>query len=96
MLRGWAVVTLCVAAACTPVPVSPERAAEICEDRARAAQGPTGRVTVGTNSNTGAFGGVELGVSSDFLAGRDPQAVYEECVFDKTGEAPIRPPRLRS
>lgn len=81
--------------ACTPAPVSPERAAEICEDRARAAQGPTGSVTVGTNSRTGGFGGVEIGVSSDFIAGRDPIAVYEACVFDKTGLAPIRPPVLR-
>ena len=86
---------LATLAACTPQPISPERAAEICEERARAAQGPTGRVTVGANSNTGGFGGVQVGLSSDYLAGRDPVAVYEECVFDRTGAAPIRPPRLR-
>ena len=88
-------VLLLALAACTPVPVSPERAAEICEDKARAAQGPTGRVSVGTNSRTGGFGGVEIGVSSDFIAGRDPLDVYNECVFDRTGAAPIRPPVLR-
>ncbi|SMX39157.1 hypothetical protein [Octadecabacter ascidiaceicola] len=82
-------------AACAPVPVTPERAAEICEEKARAAQGPTGSVTVGTNSNTGGFGGVEIGVSSDFLAGRDPLEVYNECIFDRTGASPIRPPVLR-
>ena len=81
--------------ACTPVPVSPQRAAEICEDKARAAQGPTGRVSVGTNSRTGGFGGVQIGVSSDFIAGRDPLEVYQQCVFDRTGAAPIRPPVLR-
>ena len=80
---------------CTPQPISPERAAEICEERARAAQGPTGRVSVGTNSNSGPFAGVEVGVSSDFVAGRDPVAVYEQCVLDRTGAAPIRPPVLR-
>lgn len=86
---------LLVLAACTPPPVDPVRAAEICEDRARAAQGPTGRVTVGTNSRTGGFGGVQVGVSSDFLTGRDPLEVYTECVFDRTGAEPIRPPVLR-
>jgi len=82
-------------AGCAVPPVSPERAAEICEERARTAQGPTGRVTVGTNSNSGGFGGLEVGLSSDYLSGRDPLEVYTSCVFDKTGTTPIRPPRLR-
>lgn len=88
-------VVLFALAACAPAPINPERAAEICEEKARAAQGPTGRVTVGTNSRNGGFGGIELGLSSDFIAGRDPVEVYESCVFDRTGLAPIRPPRLR-
>lgn len=82
-------------AACAPQPVSPERAAELCEERARAAQGPTGRVTVGANSNDGPFAGAQIGLSADYLAGRDPAEVYEECVFARTGAAPIRPPVLR-
>ena len=85
---------LLMLAACGPI--SPERAAEICEERAQAAQGPTGGVTIGTNSNSGPFGRVEIGVSSDFIAGRDPVEVYEQCVFDRTGTGPIRPPVLRS
>ena len=89
------ILLLLVLAACTPVPDSPERVAEICEDKARAAQGPTGGVTVGTNSRTGGFAGVEIGVSSDFIRGRDPLEVYSQCVFDRTGAAPIRPPVLR-
>lgn len=88
-------VFLLALAACSPVPVSPERAAEICEEKARAAQGPTGGVTLGTNSRTGGFGRVEIGVNSDFITGRDPLEVYAECVFDRTGLAPIRPPVLR-
>ncbi|MEN8839620.1 MAG: hypothetical protein ABF254_02595 [Octadecabacter sp.] len=90
-----AAVLLIALTACTPVPISPERAAEICEEKARAAQGPSGSVTVGTNSNSGGFGGVEIGVSSDFIAGRDPLEVYGQCVFDRTGASPIRPPVLR-
>jgi hypothetical protein len=81
-------------AACQPVPVDPERAARDCEQRAQRAGGPSGNVTIGANSDDGPFLGAEIGLSSDFLAGRDPVAVYEECVYQRTGAAPIRPPRL--
>ena len=89
------VCALAVLSACTPRPVSPERAADICEERAQKAQGVTGEVGIGVNSNSGAFSSLKLGVSSDYLQGRDPQIVYERCVFDKTGQAPIRPANLR-
>lgn len=95
MIRYAALISCVVMGACA-VPLSPERAAEICEERARDAQGPTGSVTLGTNSRTGGFGRVEIGVTSDFISGRDPIEVYEECVFDRTGAAPIRPPVLRN
>ena len=80
-------------AACTPI--SPERAADRCEERARAAQGPQVGVTVGANSNSGPFASGSISISSDAIRGRDPVAVYEECVFDLTGQEPIRPVRLR-
>lgn len=80
-------------AACTPV--SPERAADQCEERARAAQGPTGQVTVGVNNRSGGFFEGSIGITSDFLRGEDPVFLYERCVFELTGELPIRPPRLR-
>lgn len=89
------VACLALLAACTPVPLSPEDAARVCEQRARAAQGPTGSVTFGINSRDGARTGAEIGLSSDFLAGRDPLAVYDQCVRDRSGLPPIRPPRLR-
>lgn len=78
-------------AACGPV--SPERAAKICEDRARAALGPTGEVGIGVGSD-GAGARFEIGVTSDFILGRDPQMVYEDCVRQKTGQGPIRPLEL--
>lgn len=81
-------------AACEPVPVDPERAALECEQRARAAQGPTGSVTIGASSDEGPFFGTEIGLSGDYLAGRDPMQVYQDCVIQKTGALPIRPPRL--
>jgi len=91
---------LCLAAftaltACDPVPMSPERAAQICEEQARAAQGPTGSVTFGVNSRTGPYTGASIGITDDYLRGRDPLAVYSNCVMRRTGQAPIRPPVLR-
>ncbi len=77
-------------------PLDPELAAQRCEDRARKAQAPIGKVTLGVNSNTGAFGRAQVGVTSDFLRGRDPQQVYDECVINLTGAMPIRPPVLRN
>jgi len=76
--------------------MDPERAAQICEGQARAAQGPTGNITIGANSEDGPYAGAEIGLNSDFLLGRDPLVVYAECVRARTGAAPIRPPRLRS
>ncbi len=76
--------------------MDPERAAQLCEERARAAQGPTGSVTIGASSDDGPFAGAEIGITSDYLQGRDPLDVYRDCVVDRTGALPIRPPRLRS
>ena len=91
----WISLGLLAVAACDPVPVSPERVAQICEAQARAAQGPTGGVTIGVNSNSGAFTNAEIGISADYLAGRDPVEVYTQCVIRRSGAGPIRPPRLR-
>jgi hypothetical protein len=97
MARRWIpLAALAALAACSLPPPDPEAVARACEERARAAQGPTGGLTFGVNSDDGAFLGAEIGITSDFLMGRDPLAVYEECVRARTGAAPIRPPRLRS
>lgn len=89
MIRAVAPLLLLLAlAACGPI--TPELAADQCEERARAATGPTGEIGIGVGSS-GATGSVEIGLTSDFLLGRDPYTVYEQCVFDKTGQGPIRP-----
>jgi hypothetical protein len=90
-----AILVLSGAAACTPGLTSPELAAQRCEERARAAQGPTGTATIGVNSESGGFAGLSVGISSDYIAGRDPLAVYDQCVYQLSGQAPIRPPDLR-
>lgn len=76
-------------AACGPV--SPELAARQCEERARAALGPTGEIGVGITSDGDTRTSLEIGVTSDYLYGRDPYQVYEDCVRQKTGQGPIRP-----
>ena len=89
LLLGTAALAL---AACTPP--TPEQAAARCEERARAAQGPDVGVTIGANSNSGPYAGANISVSADYLMGRDPMTVYENCVRDLTGADPVRPPVL--
>jgi hypothetical protein len=75
-------------AACGPM--SPELAADLCEERARGATGPQGEVHLGLSSN-GPVAGGEISISSDYLTGRDPQVIYEQCVYARTGQGPVRP-----
>ncbi|NHB75428.1 hypothetical protein [Rhodobacter calidifons] len=75
--------------ACGPIPLA--EAERQCFERARLAQQPRGEVSVGATSAGRATAGLEVNVSSDFLLGRDPAAVYESCVMAKAGEPPSRP-----
>lgn len=88
-MRIFCLAPLLVLAACGPM--SPERAAEVCEDRARAATGPSGHVGVSVNNKGKTKAGVSIGVTSDYLLGKDPYQVYDECVRRKSGQGPIRP-----
>ncbi|RVV96720.1 hypothetical protein EKE94_17320 [Mesobaculum littorinae] len=74
--------------------MSPELAARQCAERAQAAAGPTGSVGVGIG-NDGPVSNLEIGISSDYVFGKDPYDVYDRCVRDKTGQGPIRPLVLR-
>ncbi len=69
--------------------MSLEAAESKCADRARASMGPTGSVSVGLNSKTGVSTGARIGVSSDFLMGKDPQEVYFSCMQQLTGQPPV-------
>ena len=94
MMRTFVALGVVLTTACTPM--TPERAADRCEERARAAQGPEVGVTIGANSNSGPFASAGISVSLDTIRGLDPIAVYESCVLNLTGEPPIRPARLRA
>ena len=78
-----------ILAACGPVSV--QQAERECFDRARLAQQPRGTVKLGGTSTGKVAGGLELNVSSDYLLGKDPSAVFETCVMAKSGQAPTRP-----
>lgn len=77
-------------AACGPRTVSPEAAYEECSERARAATGPTGEVIMGVSTD-GPFAAARIGVTTDFISGRNPQLVYENCFRQLTGAGPTRP-----
>jgi hypothetical protein len=76
-------------AACGPVTVAD--AERQCLARAYDATGPHGSVAVGVGGNGQARGKVSLGVTSDFLMGRDPSAVFDQCVYQKSGQPPTQP-----
>ena len=86
------VLLACLAlAACAPM--SPEQAARQCEERARAAASPiSGSAAVGIGSS-GIVTDVDIGItiSSDYIQGRDPYVVYDQCVRDLSGQGPVRP-----
>lgn len=78
-----------IVAACGPIPV--EQAERQCLERARLAQQPRGEIGVGVDSTGTARGNFEVTVTSDYIMGRDPSAVYDLCVQQKSGQAPTRP-----
>ncbi|MBE2275002.1 MAG: hypothetical protein IAE87_01765 [Rhodobacteraceae bacterium] len=83
---------LLILSSCGPMTV--EQAERACFERARLAAKPRGEIAVGASTG-GAVADLDLTVSSDWLAGRDPAAVYETCVMAKSGEAPRRPLYMR-
>lgn len=79
------------AAGCgTQEPISVEEAMMQCEVTARQATRPTTSVSVGVNSRGAVSSGIVIGVTDDYLAGRDPEQVYRDCVVRRSGKEPTR------
>jgi len=76
-------------AACGPIPLA--QAERQCFERARLAQQPRGELGLGVGSDGRTTASLRLEVTSDFVTGRDPAAVYDSCVFQKSGQVPSRP-----
>lgn len=88
-MRKFGVLALLGLAACGPVPV--EVAERQCIESAQLAQKPRGSVGFVADSN-GNFGTtLSIGISADYLAGRDPDQVYASCVVNRSGQNPTRP-----
>lgn len=88
-MRKFVVLGLLGLIACGPIPV--ELAERQCIELARLAQKPRGSVGFVADSN-GNFGTtLSIGVSADYLAGKDPDQVYASCVFGRSGQNPSRP-----
>lgn len=83
------VLALLLLSACGPV--SLQQAERECFNRARLAQQPRGEVGIGVDSNGNIESNIELNISSDYIQGRDPSAVFDQCVYEKSGLAPSRP-----
>lgn len=87
-------VILCLCAAlplmsCGPIPLA--QAERECLSQARLAQQPRGSVGLGVGSDGRAHVVGDVTISSDFLNGRDPSQVYDNCVVRRSGEMPSRP-----
>lgn len=87
-MNRLALLSLALLAACGPMSLA--EAERQCFERARLAQQPRGEVAIGVGTG-GPSASVDLTITSDYLQGRDPAAVYETCVMSKSGQPPSRP-----
>lgn len=92
-MRALILPLLLLLTACGPMSLA--EAERQCFERARLAKQPRGTVAMGATSDGRKGASIELNVSSDFLLGNDPSAVYDSCVMQKAGEPPSRPLYMR-
>ena len=76
-------------AACGPVPLA--LAEQQCIEPAQLAQQPRGSFGIVADNHGNVGTSLSIGISSDYVQGRDPDQVYAECVQGKSGFAPSRP-----
>ncbi len=79
-----------VLSSCAAEPVSVERAMAMCESQAREAAAPVKSLEIGANSDGNVSTSVSIGLSAAYLAGRNPDEVFENCVIARSGEEPTR------
>ena len=72
-------------------PVSQQQAERECLAQARLAQQPRGSVGVGIGSDGKVTPTFDVTISSDYIQGRDPSQVYDNCVVRRSGQMPSRP-----
>ncbi len=89
MTRFSAYFVLLALAACGPV--SLQQAEEECYDKARLAEQPRGEISIGVDQGGNVGTEISIGISSDYLQGRDPSQVYNDCVMQRAGQMPSQP-----
>ena len=89
MRPGLVAFALLTLGSCGPIPV--DQAERMCVEDARMAQHPRGTIGFGVDSNGNTATNLTIGISSDFLTGRDPDEVYNSCVYQRSGQMPTRP-----
>ena len=87
MHRFAPAVALCLSA-CGPVSLAQAEAE--CLTQARLAEQPRGTVGVGIGSDGKPKLRGHVTITSDYLQGRDPSQVYQNCVVRRSGEFPSR------
>ena len=88
-MRNFILCALLPLLACGPVSLA--QAERDCLAQARLAQQPRGSVGVGIGSDGKVRPTFDLTISSDYIQGRDPSQVYDNCVVRKSGLMPLRP-----
>lgn len=89
-MRGCGGLVLLLAiAGCGPVPLA--QAERDCLEDARLAERPRGTLELGLGSGGRRHGALAVEISADYLAGRDPEKVWQSCVYSRSGQIPTRP-----
>ena len=86
-----ALAAVALIAGCSSEPVSVRQAMEMCMEPARKAAGPTGTFGLGFGSEGGVSSSLSIELTGDYLIGRDPDEVFEECVVRQSGAVPDQP-----
>jgi hypothetical protein len=82
---------LAVLSACGPIPV--DQAERVCLRDAELARAPQTDMSVGIGTGSGgtqSFGRINMQISGDYIAGRDPADVFDRCVMRRSGQMPQR------
>jgi hypothetical protein len=85
-LAGLGLLTL---SACGPVPV--DVAMQQCVEPAQLAQRPRGSVGIAADNHGNVGTSISIGISTDYIQGRDPDQVFANCVRQRSGQEPIFP-----
>jgi hypothetical protein len=62
-----------------------------CVEPARLAQAPRGSIGISADNHGNVGTSLTIGISTDYLQGRDPDQVFAACVQNRSGQPPLYP-----